>query len=267
MLIDCYFPFGQPLKKVIQESKTPKKVFILGVYASAVHARWIDSKGKQKVAALAVASEPEIFWTGENADKIISAIEIPKELGKLVTPGKNLNGPSGRTLDEKILSPLGLTRKDAWLCDLLPESRVNENQQKAIKKHYTPDIIKQFNLSPATVPVFKKRELDSELRRKEIFNELEESQAGTLILLGDLPIYWFLRFYSNINDYKLSGFGETNGEYGFPHEINIRGKIYHVIALCHPRQSGGLGASSSRWKLLHDKWISNQAHIVGAKLF
>ena len=267
MLIDCYFPFGQPLKKVKQESNTPKKVFVLGVYSSAVHARWIDSKGKQKVAALAVASEPEIFWRGENADKIISAIEIPEELGKLVVPGRNLNGPSGSTLDEKILSPLRLTREDVWLCDLLPESRVNPNQQKAIKKYYSPEIIKQFNLSPATVPVFNINELDSELRRKEILDELEQSQADTLILLGDLPIYWFLRFYSNINDYKLSGFGETNGAYGFPHEVNISGKIYHVIALCHPRQSGGLGASSSRWKLLHAKWISNQAHIVGAKLF
>jgi len=259
MLIDCYFPFGQLLKKVKQESKTRKKVFIIGVYASAVHARWIDSRGKQKVAALAVASEPEIFWTGENADKIISAIEIPKELGKLVNPGKNLNGPSGRTLDEKILSPLGLTRKDAWLCDLLPESRVNENQQKAIKKHYTPDIIKQFNLSPATVPVFNKNELDSKLRRKEILDELEQSQADTLILLGDLPVYWFLRFYSNITDYTLSGFGETNDTYGKPHELMINGKLYHVIALCHPRQSGRLGTSSSKWRLLHEGWISANA--------
>lgn len=258
MLIDCYFPFGQPLKKVKQESKTPKEVFILGVYASAVHARWIDSRGKQKVAALAIASEPEIFWNGGNAEKIISDIEIPKELGKLVTPGKNLNGPSGRTLDEKIISPLGLTRKDVWLCDLLPESRVNENQQKAINRHYTSDIIKQFNLSPATVPVFNKNELDSKLRRKEILDELEQSQAETLILLGDLPIYWFLRFFSNNTDNRLSGFGETTDTYGKPHEVRINRKMYHVLPLCHPRQMSRLGASSSKWELLHEYWISSK---------
>ena len=34
------YPFGQELKKVIQQDRTPKKVFVLGVYASAVHARW-----------------------------------------------------------------------------------------------------------------------------------------------------------------------------------------------------------------------------------
>ena len=34
------FPFGQKLHPLVQEDRTPKKVFVLGVYASAVHARW-----------------------------------------------------------------------------------------------------------------------------------------------------------------------------------------------------------------------------------
>lgn len=33
------FPFGSQLKKVEQADKSPKKVFVLGVYASAVHAK------------------------------------------------------------------------------------------------------------------------------------------------------------------------------------------------------------------------------------
>ena len=95
-----YFPFGEELKKVEQKEKKPKEVFVLGVYASAVHAKWIDKDGKQKVSALAVASEPDIFWTGEKAAEIISSIPIPKELGKLVVPSdKRLNGPSGNVLD------------------------------------------------------------------------------------------------------------------------------------------------------------------------
>jgi hypothetical protein len=58
------FPFGEKLQKVQQKNRNPKKAFVLGVYASAVHARWVDAGGKQKVAAFAVASEPEIFWPG-----------------------------------------------------------------------------------------------------------------------------------------------------------------------------------------------------------
>ncbi len=68
------FPFGQPIRKIEQKDQSPKRVFVLGVYASAVHARWSDKNGKQKVSALAVASEPEIFWPGDNAKKIIELI-------------------------------------------------------------------------------------------------------------------------------------------------------------------------------------------------
>ena len=75
------FPFGQPIMKVCQSDRTPKKVFILGVYASAVHAKWFDENEKEKVKALAVDSEPEIFWRGENAKEIIEEIKIPKGAG------------------------------------------------------------------------------------------------------------------------------------------------------------------------------------------
>jgi hypothetical protein len=40
------FPFGQPVNKVVQNNRTPKQVFVLGVDASAVHAKWIDANGK-----------------------------------------------------------------------------------------------------------------------------------------------------------------------------------------------------------------------------
>ena len=55
-----YFPFGEQLQPLRQEDKSPKKVFVLGVYASAVHARW-KKDGKVICQALAVASEPCIF--------------------------------------------------------------------------------------------------------------------------------------------------------------------------------------------------------------
>lgn len=213
------FPFGQELKKVEQKDRNPKKAFVLGVYASAVHARWTDKDGKQKVAALAVASEPEIFWTGNNAEEIISKIWIPEQLGRLTVPkDTRLNGPSGRALDNLFLEPLGLDRKDSWLCDLLPESRVNEHQRKAINKHYTSSIINEYGLPEASIPNFDKSELNSEARRDAILEELESSQAEYLILLGDLPISWFLRFYDNRFS-RLAQFGESEITYGRQHEI------------------------------------------------
>ena len=106
-----FFPFGLKLTKVQQTETTPnKEVFVLGVYASAVHAQWLDKDGNLKVQALAVASEPQIFWTSEGVEKIIADIHIPEELGKLVPANKNLNGPSGVALDDLFLKPLGYSR-------------------------------------------------------------------------------------------------------------------------------------------------------------
>ncbi len=256
-----YFPFGQELKKVEQPDKNPKETFILGVYASAVHAKWVGEDGKQKVKALAVASEPEIFWTGENADIIISEIEIPTELGDLVPADKNLNGPSGRALNEKYLNPLGLTRDEVWLCDIISETRLNEKQLSALEKHYTEEIIKKFRLQPATIPIFNKSELGNEQRRMEILKELEESKAERIILLGDYPIKYFLMHF----DHKfkgLSDFGKTEETYGKEQEIIINGRYYIVIPLCHPRQADKMSNHKKEWYELHNHWVQSRTNQV-----
>jgi hypothetical protein len=257
---DYYFPFGQKLTTVQEADKTPKKAFVLGVYASAVHALWNDKDGNQKVAALAVASEPSIFWTGDNADQIIAAIDIPDALGTLSPPkAKGLNGPSGRALDQFFLQPLWLSRKDTWLCDLLPQSRVNAQQRKAIDKHYTAQIIQDYGLPEATVPPFDKSELNSATRREAILQELETSQAETLLLLGDLPISGFLRYYTDKKYSKLSEMVKITGAYGKPHELTLNNKHYNVYAFCHPRQAAKLGSYSVKWGQSHGDWIKERA--------
>lgn len=255
-----YFPFGQELKKVEQKDKSPKKVFVLGVYASAVHACWVDPNGKQKVAALAVASEPEIFWRGENAEEIIERIEIPKDLGYLVPPkNESLNGPSGKVLDEKYLAPLNCSRNEAWLCDLLPYSRMNPIQEAALKTHYTKEIIKKYSLKNSTIPRFDVNELRKYLnsgRIEEILAEVWQSNSDTLILLGDLPIKLFLRKFHSRHS-CLDDFVKFS-EYGKFHDIRIGDKNFNVLPLCHPRQAAKLGSSNKKWFNYHKKWMENQ---------
>ena len=75
-----YYPFGEEVHRLVQQDRTPKKVFVLGVYASAVHARW--KKGNEIICqAIAVASEPRIFWDGnkEEAKEIIGRINHSSE--------------------------------------------------------------------------------------------------------------------------------------------------------------------------------------------
>lgn len=56
MSIHGYFPFGQPVRDIVQTDQTAKKVFILGVYASAVHAQWKGVDNRVVVQALAIGN-------------------------------------------------------------------------------------------------------------------------------------------------------------------------------------------------------------------
>jgi len=250
------FPFGQPVRELAQKDRTPKQVFVLGVYASAVHARWIGNDGKQIVKALAVASEPEMFWRGESAAEIVQAVSIPSEVGRLEVASCQHNGPSGVALDKFFLAPLGLTRDDAWLCDLVPHSCVNPGQKKAVERAYQP-LVRKYRLPEVSVPEVPKRFSD-EKRREAILGEILESQAEVLILLGDQPIKWFLRFYVP-NWQRLSDFGTDEESYGSMHSVSIAGRKMWVLPLAHPRQVAQLGPSSVRWHRTHQAWLEERA--------
>ena len=247
-----YYPFGQAVHPLVQEDKSPKKVFVLGVYASAVHARW-KKDGKIICQALAVASEPRIFWDGnpEEARKIIDAVAMPKELGVLEPASRQLNGPSAKVLDENILAPLGFARKDAWLCDCLPETRINPSQAKAIKEKYDP-LIEAYGLNSVTIPARPSAFCDQK-RSEEITAELLQSEAELLVLLGDIPVAQYLNKVADVPYTTLGEYVDLYG-YGNPTETEICGKRIKVLPLAHPRQIGALGAHSERWNLAHRQW-------------
>jgi hypothetical protein len=247
------FPFGEPLKVLTQQDRNPKKVFVIGVYASAVHARWFSPEGKLLCQALAAASEPGIFWTGykDEVERIIADIHIPKEAGYLQVADEQYNGPSGRALDEYILKPLGYTRNDVWLCDLVPYSCRNENQDEVIVSKYNP-IREKFNLPKSDIPPVPAI-LADENRRNEILQELAESQATTIILLGDNPIKWFLSHVSDCKKKRLADFGKDT--YGTAIKATIMDKEYSILPLVHPRQAAGLGPNSKEWQDIHSYWL------------
>ena len=246
------FPFGKEVHPLVQTDRTPKKVFVLGVYASAVHARW-KKDGQIVCQALAVASEPRIFWDGDPAEakRIIDEIGIPPALGTLEPAGRQLNGPSAKVLDENILAPLGFSREEAWLCDCLPETRLNPSQVKALKEKYIP-LMEEYSLNPVTIPTRPSSFCDQK-RSEEITDELMRSEAKLLVLLGDIPIAQYLK---KMADVPFSTLGEYVALYGYgnPTEVLIKGKAMQVLPLAHPRQIGALGAHSEKWFHMHRKW-------------
>ena len=244
------FPFGKPVQTVKQTDCSPKKVFVLGVYASAVHAKWLTPKGERSVEALAVASEPYIFWRGENAQYYFP--EISREVGTLVPAGEQFNGPSGRALDDRIIKPLGYTRNDCWLCDLVPHSCVNTRQRDAIRRAYNP-LVEKFGLTAHTAPDVPKKLTDGK-RRDEIYGELVQSKATKLVLLGDMPIKWFVHHY-DIRWEKLSDFIHAGKGYGKPVEAKIGDVSLEILPFAHPRQIAQLGVSSAEWFNIHEEWM------------
>ncbi|MBZ0265209.1 hypothetical protein K8I28_11110, partial [bacterium] len=223
------------------------------VYASAVHAKWIWNDGKSLISAMAVASEPEIFWDGNTveAQNIISGIKLPENTGSLILPNGNLNGPSGKVLDEMYLKPLGFTRNDVWLCDLVPYSCMNGRQEKALKTKYDPKVkshgLPEYNWTE--VP----KELTNETRRKEIVAEIELATPDVIITLGDQPLKWFTRYFGSFA--RLRTYCKTDEQYGQKHTIQVSGKKIELLPLVHPRQAGGLGLHSPKWKKIHEDWV------------
>ena len=253
-----YFPFGKEVIPLVQQDRRPKKVFVLGVYASAVHARW-KKDGKVLCQALAVASEPRIFWDGDPAEAkaIIDSVPIPPELGTLEPAGQNLNGPSAKVLEQNILAPLGFTREDAWLCDCLPETRINPSQAKVIRERYAP-LARQHSLNPVTIPN-RPNAFCSEARSREITEELMESRADLLVLLGDIPIAQYLNKAAEVPYTTLGEYVALYG-YGTVTQAQINGKPIRILPLAHPRQIGALGAHSEKWHRLHREWEIQLSH-------
>lgn len=255
------FAFGMPIESLVQRDRGRKRVFVLGVYASAVHARWVGDDGKTIVNALAVASEPEIFWRGEGATDIISAIPVPAGAGSLVPASSQLNGSSGRALDDHFLLPLGIGRAESWLCDLLPLSRKNKRQAVALDRSY------DINAEKLGLPSYHWPPVPSELasaeRRAVIEREVHEASPELIVTLGDMPLRWFMRYYGSKS--RLSDYGLDHNEYGRLHPIQIAGHEFQLLPLVHPRQAARLGTHSPKWAGVHRNWMSNVAgSLLGA---
>lgn len=225
-----------------------KRVFVLGSFASAVHAQWMSPHGEEIVKSIPVASEPHIFWNGDDADKVISQIRIPRPAGSLRPAASQFNGQAGLALDQFILAPLHLKRKDAWLCNLVPHATINSTQKKAIEKSYSP-LVPKLGLPVPTIKPAPKI-LADDARRKTILEEINKSKAGLLILLGDEPLEWFLRHFTKLPK-KLAYFDA----YGRLYPVQTEELKLTVLPLAHPRQVANQGTSADRWVVSHQAWM------------
>ena len=255
------FPFGEEVKIVSQKDRTPKKYFVIGSYASAVHTTWFGTNGKIITKSLPVANEPEVLWTGNSLEAmtIINRIYIPSEAGSLTDPGKWVNGGVGRLFNVEILRPLNIFRSDVWLTLLIPHTVANKGQRKAINR-YTR-FAEEFNLHKSNIkPSNIKSSLIDEKRIRDISEELETSKAEIIITLGDLPLHHFIKLFDpakkNLDSFK---------NYGCLHKVKINSKSYQLLPLYHPKAGANIGAYTERWKNIHHEWIKYDVIQLGFK--
>ena len=145
----------------------------------------------------------------------------------------------------------GTAGQDTWLCDCLPETRLNPSQVKVIEERYNP-LIERYGLNEVTVPRRPGVFCDA-ARAGEITAELTESEAGLLVLLGDIPIGQYLKRVADVPYSTLQEYCDLYG-YGNRSPVQIRGRRLEVLPLAHPRQIGALGAHSQRWHDAHLEW-------------
>jgi hypothetical protein len=181
---------------------------------------------------------------------------VPAAAGHLKPADPKFNGPSGRSLDDDFLGPLGVTRREAWLCDLVPHTCLNPGQLAAIQREYEPRR-KACGLPSVHLPDVP-RSFANDERHAEVLVEIEEANAEVIVLLGDQPIRRFVAHYDKRRR-RLLDYGPDENSYGRLHPVMIHGRSYQLLPLAHPRQVRGLGTHSGDWRRRHQAWKRNVA--------
>lgn len=244
------FPFGENIVRLTQKDRSPKRFFLIGSYASAVHALWFDLSGKMVTRSLAVANEPEILWAGNSFEAltVITRVKCPLDAGRLTDAGKRMNGGIGRLFHSEILKPLNIFRSDVWFSLLIPFTIANKGQRKALNRYNRS--CEKFRLPPSSIlPSNIKTSLITEKRISDLIEELEESKAEIIITLGDLPLHHFIKLFNPYID-KLDSFER----YGQIHDIKIKDKNYRLLPFYHPKSGENIGAYTEKWRRVHFDW-------------
>jgi hypothetical protein len=244
------YPFGEPVGSVTALGAAPARVFVLGVYPSAIHARWVGPDGTPRIRAVAVADEPEPFWPGDDA--VVAATvarlnaRLPSAAGQLEPAAPAFNGPSGLALDEFVLAPLGLDRDAVRIADVHNRYMANTGQVAAVARAYEPLVAAGLLPAVSWERRHKLRRVPSD-RQPSLADELATADPEWLITLGNEPL-------------RALGLEPlTQDGYGKERTATVFGRRVRLVPLVHTRQAAGHGASSGVWRERHQAWLAGPA--------
>ena len=190
------YPFGRALRPVQPAGSGPSRLFVLGAYPSALHVRWTPPPGLglRAVQALAVADEPEPFWTGEDeTDQLAAwrALAVAGQPWGAFEAAGRFNGSTGRHLRASYLAPFGARLEDAWRTDIVNTYFVSRGGASAIAASYRPaaaalglpDVHLPERPAPHDLVALAARD-----HRDRIVAELEEAQPEHVLTIGEEPL-------------------------------------------------------------------------------
>ena len=274
------FPFGEAAgpRPPRRPAADVAKVFVLGVYPSALHVRWTLPSARPEglpavVGALAVADEPTVFWDGADADRLVAEWAERRgfrtgdglgDHGRVTAAG---NGTSGRPVRDKALQRLGVDVRDVWFTDavdsfFVKKGTAGRNQQgDVIERVYNRFADSRNGLERADLPerpsVDQLVELAVTEHRARLRMELVEADAPILITLGEEA----RRVLAGIADEAagppltpLTRGPAVAAAYGRPGSVTIDNRtIGRWYALAHP------GNRDTYWAGLHASWTPEPA--------
>ncbi len=207
------YPFGLPVNAVHPTATGRRRFFVLGAYPSAFHVRWTPPPRLDlgTVQALAVDDEPEPFWNGTDEAVLLqgwlSRVQAAAECGQFTGAGP-FNGSSGRHLDRQYLTPLGATRDDVWITDVVNRHFVSTGGAAAIASRYglAADAL---GLPPARLPARPPAEgliaLAVSKHLDRLVGDLAEAEPDHVLTLGNeaLTVFWALGVRPRSNEARV----------------------------------------------------------------
>lgn len=278
------FPFGStPTSRPPRRPAGACRLFVLGVYPSALHVRWTpplwaldrDDLELSRVKALAVADEPTVFWDASepDADKAVAAWR--DEVGFRTGEGRDdwgrveasANGTSGRWVVSNVLLPLGADREDTWFTDAVDHYFVKPGTATARGQLDVIDLYNRFaaasssDLLPAELPVRPSQDALVALARRQhadrLRAEVAEASPRLIVTLGDEARRALLALADHAEGpptqpLSSRSLAEESTRYGEAGSVTVSGTTYGWHALVHP------GQRSTWWRTLHLDWIGRR---------
>ena len=254
MQTEYIFPFGRRVKPCIPDITASRPIFILGAYPSALHIRWTPPEPFKPIRAIAVDNEPEIFWNGnrefEYVDDWMIYTRYEPKWGT-VALAKELNGSSGRWVNEQVIDVFRVTRKDVWLSDCLDRYRCSDRLKNRIDDTYSK-LPKKLGLPKASLlPHPSEDEIVKEAiqkHRTRLLDEIANARPDKIITLGNAALRVLSQIVDTNSDVPRKLVANVNlyGKSIMVHTAS--GHVAQWYPLAHPAAPKIYQAAHSMWK-------------------